>query len=83
VVRVGEKIRRIGMKKRPVLKGWRLYLVTALVGYFLFFGLLWMKRSFQSGPYSLEVSLTDSAIVSGIAVAAMIAWDICADRKKR
>jgi hypothetical protein len=33
------------LKKRLLLKGWRLFIGTILVGYPLFFGLLWSQQT--------------------------------------
>jgi hypothetical protein len=77
------------MKKRRLLKGWKLYIVTILLAYPLFFALLWtqqtlMARRFNSTwHYShMEVSLKEIAVFTGIAVACIAISIAYADMRK-
>ena len=77
-------------KRRPLLQGWKLYLVEILLAYPLTFGLLWTlqtlkARSFNSHwHYSyMDVSLKEIALFAGIVVACIAVSIIYADIRKR
>jgi hypothetical protein len=76
------------MKRRPILKGWRLYVLTTLT-YPFFFGLLWVQQTFRAKRFNstwhyshMNVSLKEIGMFAGIAVACLTASVAYADLRK-
>jgi hypothetical protein len=77
-------------KRRPLLKGWRLYLVPTLLAYPLLFGLLWTQQTIRAKSFNrtwhyahMDVSLKEIALFAGIGVACIAVSIVCADIRKR
>jgi hypothetical protein len=76
-------------KRRRLLKGWKLYVVTILT-YPFFFGLLWVQQMLRAKRFNntwhyshMNVSLKEIAIFAGIAVASLTASVVYSDLRQQ
>ena len=77
-------------KRRPLLQGWKLYLVEILLAYPILFGMLWTLQTLKAKSFNshwhysyMDVSLKEIALFAGIAVVCIAVSIIYADIRKR
>jgi hypothetical protein len=68
------------MKKVPLLKGWKLYVVTALLGYPSLFLVLWLGKI---AHWHRDRSIKEIALFSAIGVGCVLISFAWADLRKR